>query len=127
MPKRRLKMQREIGNEVKIGDSVTPFKSVGKSKAIDKTALDINNANLKVKKIRRLMECRIYNADIARYIPGTLDVVFQGMIEKIMTIEQPANPSYKDKEVLDFELILDYNIYKNLKSLHICFPTNFKN
>ena len=58
-------MQREIGNEVKIGDSVTPFKSVEKSKAIDKTALDVNNANLKVKKIRRLMECRIYNADIA--------------------------------------------------------------
>ena len=55
MPKRRLKMQREIGNEVKIGDSVTPFKSVGKSPAIDKTALGFNNANLKVKKIRRLM------------------------------------------------------------------------
>ena len=120
-------MQRKIGNEVKIGDSVTPFKSVGKSPAIDKTALGFNNANLKVKKIRRLMECRICNADIAQYIPGTLDMVFQGMIEKIMTIEQPANPSYKDKEVLDFELILDYHIYTNIKSLHICFPIHFKN
>ena len=88
-------MQREIGNEVKIGDSVTPFKSVGKSPAIDKTALNFDNANLKVKKkIRRLIERGIYDADIARYISGTLDLVFQGMIKKIMTIEQSADPSF---------------------------------
>ena len=43
------------------------------------------------------------------------------MIEKIITIEQPASPLYKDKEVLDLELILDNNFYANLKSLHICF------
>ena len=87
-------MQREIGNEVKIGDSVTPFKSVGKSPAIE-TALNFDNANLKVKKkIRRLIERGIYDADIARYISGTLDLVFQGMIKKIMTIEQSADPSF---------------------------------
>ena len=37
-------MQREIGDEVKIEDSVTPFKSVRKSSNFD-------NANLKVKKL----------------------------------------------------------------------------
>ena len=94
-------MLREIDNEVKIGDSVTPFKSVGKSPLIDKTASDFDNANLKVKKIRRLIEHGIYDADIPQYIPGTFHLVFQGMIEKIMKIEQPTNPSYKD-EVLDF-------------------------
>ena len=31
-------MQRKIGDEVKLGDSVTSFKSVGKSPAKDKTA-----------------------------------------------------------------------------------------
>ena len=93
--------------------------------AIDKTALDFEKANLKVKKIRRFIEREIYNADIAQYIPGTLDLVFHGMIEKIMTNEQPASPSYKDKEVLDFELKLDNNFYTNLKSLHICFPVHF--
>ena len=98
-------MQREIGSEVKIGDSVIPFRSVRKSPAIDKTALDFDNTNLKIKKTRRLIEHGIYDADIARYIPGTLDLVFQGMIEKIMTIEQFVNPSYKDKENLAFELI----------------------
>ena len=49
-------MQREIGDEVHIGESVTPFKSVGKSAAINKTASDFDNASLKVKKIRKLIE-----------------------------------------------------------------------
>ena len=48
------------------------------------------------------------------------------MIERIMTIEQPADSSYKGKEVLDFELTVDNNLYTNLKGLHICFPIHFK-
>ena len=49
-------MQPEISNDVKIGSLVTPFQSVGKSPAIDKTASDLDNAKLKVKKIRKLIE-----------------------------------------------------------------------
>ena len=102
-------MQQEINDNVKMGSSVTPFQSVGKSPAVDKTASDFDNTNLKIKKIRRLIEWSIYDEDIARYIPGTLDLVFQGMIEKIMTIEQPPDTTYSNKEILDFELILDNN------------------
>ena len=118
-------MQGEISDDVHIGESVTPFRSVRKSRAIDKTASPFDNANLKVKKIRKLIERGIYDADIARYIPGTLDLVFQGMINKIKTIEQSADTTYKDKVTLDFELILDKNYYTKLKSLHICFPVKF--
>ena len=64
--------------------------------------------------------------DIACYIPGMLVLVFQGMIEKIMTIEQPVDATYFDTEILDFELILDNKYYTNLKSLHLCFPIRFK-
>ena len=70
-----------IIDDVKIGSLVTPFQSVGKSPAIDKTVSDFGNANLKVKKVRRLIEWGIYDANIARYIPGTLDLMFQGMID----------------------------------------------
>ena len=108
-------MQWEISNDVKMGSLVTLFQSVGKSPPVDKTASDFDNANLKVKKIRRLIEWGIYNADIARYITATLDLAFQRLIEKIMTIEQPADTTYSDKEILDFELILDNNYYTNLK------------
>ena len=72
------------------------------------------------------MEHGIYVADIAKYFPGTLDLVFQGMIEIIMVIKQHVKLSDKDKEVLDFELILDNDFYTNLESLHICFPIYFK-
>ena len=89
-------MQWEISDDAKIGSSETPFQSVGKSPAFGKTASDFDNVNLKVKKIRRLIEWGIYDTDIARYILGTLDLVFQGMIEKIMTIEQPAETTYSD-------------------------------
>lgn len=119
-------MQREISDDVQIGKSVTPFKSVRKQAAIVKAVSDFKNANLKVKKIRKLIEQRIYDVDIACYMSQTLDLNFQGMIEKIKTIEQPADSTYKDKETLDFELILDKNYYTNQKSLHICFPIKLK-
>ena len=52
--------------------------------------------------------------------------MFQGMIKKIMTTEQATHATYSDKEILDFELILDNNYYTDLKSLHICFPIRFR-
>ena len=115
-------MQKDIGDDVHTGESVTPFQSIGKSTAVDKTVSDFDNSNLKVKKIGRLIEHEIYDADIACYVLGALDLVFQGMIEKIKTTEQPPDTTYNDKETLEFELILDKNYYTNLKRLHLCFP-----
>ena len=71
--------------------------------------------HFKVKTIRKLIEHGIYNANIARYIPGRLDLIFQGMAEKFKTIEFPADTSYKDKEVSEFDLTLDNDYYTNLK------------
>ena len=48
------------------------------------------------------------------------------MIEKIKTIESPADTTYKDKEVLELDLTLDNDYYTNLKSLHLCFPIRFR-
>ena len=66
-------MQKDIGDDVHIGQAVTPFQSMGKSAAVDKAVSDFDNAKLKVKKIRTFIEYQIYNANIARYIQGTLD------------------------------------------------------
>ena len=43
-----------------------------------------------------------------------------------MTIEQPVDTTYSDKEILDIQLILENNYYTNLKSLHLCFPIRFR-
>ena len=48
------------------------------------------------------------------------------MIEKIKTVGSPSDRSYKDKEVLEFDLILDNDHYTNLKSLHLCFAIRFR-
>ena len=44
------------------------------------------------------------------------------MIEKIKIIEQPIDTAHKDKETLNFELIVEKkNYYTNLKGFHLCF------
>ena len=69
---------------------------------------------------------REYCADFARYIPGTLELAFQGMLDNIKTMEQVGHPFYKDLETFDFNLILDKNLYTNLNSLHFVFTIKFK-
>ena len=54
-----------------------------------------SNATEKVQKIRKLIETGKYGPDITKYIPGTLQLVFQGMLEHIDTKEQPAHISYR--------------------------------
>ena len=75
-------MQRKIGTEVvEIGNNVSPFDSIGKSSTIDSSASNYTNAKEKVQKIKQLISTGTYDADIAKYIPRTLDLVYQGMLE----------------------------------------------
>ena len=55
-----------------------------------------------------------------------LDLVYQGMIENIVTNEQVAHVSYKDMETLEFQIMLTNNYYTNPNSMHICFPIKIK-
>ena len=119
-------MQRKIGTEAELGATVSPFDSIAASSAIDRSASNYLNAGEKVQKIRKLISTGTYDADIAKYIPGTLDLIYQGMLEDIGTKEQPAHISYKDMENLDFQIMLTNNYYTNPNSMHICFPMKIK-
>lgn len=103
---------------------LSQFESMGKSSAINNTASDFDNVSQTVKEIKCLIITEEYDADVAPNIHET--IVFQGMVQILSTIEQPAHPSYKDKETLDFELTLDRNYYTNLKGLHVFFPIRFR-
>ena len=103
-----------------------PLDDVGLSSTIDRTASDYTGAREKVKKIRELIRTGNYDANIARYIPGVLKLVFQGMLEDIDTKEKVANASYKDMEELDLQILLPDNYYVNPSSIHICFPMKIK-
>ena len=70
-------MQHQITNNIHLGQTVTPFDSVGGSSAIDRIASDFDYATQKVNKFKRLINIGEYNADLARYIPGTLNTIEQ--------------------------------------------------
>ena len=60
-------MQQRISDNIHLGKTVSPFESIGESKAIDGTAQ-------KAAKIKRMVIKGEYNEDIARYIPGILKI-----------------------------------------------------
>ena len=76
--------------------------------------------------MKRLIDTGEYDANITRYIPGTLELAYQRMFDDIKTIEKVAHPSYKDLETFDFQLLLDKNPYTNLNVVHFVFPIKFK-
>ena len=105
-------MQCEIGTQGNIGKNVSAFESIGHVPSIDKTASDFDKADTKVKKLKQLVATGEYDAHVARYIPGMLELACL------------AHPSYKDLET--YQLPLDKNLYTNLNSVHFVFPMKIK-
>ena len=99
-------MQRRISDEVQLGSTDSPFNAAGQSSSINRSASNFLNASEKVHKIKRLINTEEYDADLAKYIPGMLDLVYQQMIENIDTKEQVAHIFYKDMEMLEFQIML---------------------
>ena len=105
-------MQWETSYKVFLGETVSAFEYAGLSDAIDRTASNYTDAKDKVKKIRELIKTGLYGTDIARYIPGVLEMKFQGMLD--------------DVEELDFQILLKDNYYVNPYSIHLCFSMKIK-
>ena len=119
-------MQRNISDNVFLGQNVSPFDNPGESDAIDRTASNYNDAKEKDRKFRELVKTGNYDVDIAKYIPGVLEMKFQGMLEDIDTREKVAHPSYKDIEELDFQILLTNNYYVNPSNIHLSFSVKIK-
>ena len=81
-------MQRKIENEIHLEATFSPFENAGGSSAIVRTASNYNDAKEKVKKTRELIKTEKCDADVAKYIPGTFEMVYQGMLEDITTKER---------------------------------------
>ena len=119
-------MQRKIGTEIEPGKTVSPFNSISVSSAINRTVSNYTDSGYKVRKLRKLIETGTYDAKIAQYILGTLNLNFQGILEDIDTKEQPVHSSHRDMENLNFQILLTDNYYTNPNNIHLCFPMKIK-
>ena len=119
-------MQREISDKIFLGQTVSSFDDIGNSSAIDRIASFYTGAKEKVRKIIELISTGKYDSDITKYIPGILEMKFQGMLKDIDTREKVARSSYKEMEELDFQISLADNYHVNLNSIHLCFPMKIK-
>ena len=52
--------------------------------------------------------------------------MYQGILEDIDVKGKVAHSSYKDREQLDFQIMLTENYYVNPNSIQICFPMKIK-
>ena len=119
-------MQRDISDRNFLGETFNPYEDARRSTVIDRTASNYNDVKEKVQKIRDLINIGKYDADLAKYIPGLLELTMQGMLDDIDTREKVAHPSYKGMEQLDFQILLTENYYVDPNSIHICFPIKIK-
>ena len=119
-------MQRDISDKNTLGDTLNPLNDIRRSTAIDRTTSNYNDAKEKVQKIRDLINMGKYDADLVKYIPRLADLAIQGMLDDIDTRGKVAHPSNKDKEQLDFQILLPENYYVYPSNIHICFPIKFK-
>ena len=71
-----------------LGDILNPINDARRSTAIDRTTSNYTDAQEKVKKNRDLINMQNYDADLAKYIPGLLDLAIQGMLDDIDTREK---------------------------------------
>ena len=120
-------MQKDISDKNTLGDTLlNPINDARRWTAIDRTTLNYTDVNEKVQKITDLINLGKYDADLAKYIPGLTDLAIQGMLDDIDTREKVAHPSYKEKEQLNFQILLTDNYYVNPANIHICFPIKIK-
>ena len=86
-------MQREISDKNTLGVTLNLYNDARRLTAIDRITSNYNDAKEKVQKIKGLINMRKYDADLAKYIPGLLDLAIQGMLDDIDTREKAAHPS----------------------------------
>ena len=115
-------MQREISNKNTLGDTLNPINDARRSTAIERTTSNYNDAKEKVQKFRDLINMGKYDVDLAKYIPGLMDLAIHGMLDDIDRREKVVHSSYKDKEQLYFQILLTENCYVNPANIHLCFP-----
>ena len=83
--------------------SLNPIRDAQKVPPIDCNP-DFDNLLDKVNKLEVLMKQERMDTDVIRYLPGIIKIGYQGLIYSIITKRKFPDSTYKDKQVLEFNI-----------------------
>ena len=118
-------MQREISNEIQLGETLNPLSNVSAVSSIDNTS-NLKDVFRKVDKLRDLWDKGTVHANLIRYIPGLSNVSRQEKIFNIVPKKTYATSTYRDKKTLKFTIELAANTQTNYSSMCIVLPIQIK-
>ena len=72
------------------------------------------------------MKTDVIDADLIKYLPTIAQLDYHGMINTTKTKKVFADLTYKDFQVLEFNVKLPVNQYMNWNSVHLCLLIQIK-
>lgn len=87
---------------------------------------DVKNVLSKIDKLESLYKSGKIDFHLIKYIPDLADRAPQGQVDSFNTKRKHANEIYKDENILEFNIQLNANHYRNFNSMHICLPIKTK-
>ena len=108
-------MQRNIYNNIQLGDTVNPLQDYGGVPSIND------------KGIEAFWKTGKADEDLSRYIPNILPITRQNQIAGTIPRKAFASVTYSDKKILEFALELTANTYSNYSSMELVLPIQFTN
>ena len=106
-------MQRNIYNNIQLGDTVNPLQDYGGVPSIND------------KGIEAFWKTGKADEDLSRYIPNILPITRQNQIAGTIPRKAFASVTYSDKKILEFALELTANTYSNYSSMELVLPIQF--
>ena len=119
------KMQREIDDKIKMGDTLNPLNDVSAVPSID-NASNLKDVFGKIDKLGDLWDRGKADASLIRYLPGGSEVLRLGKIFSIVPRKAHASSTYTDKKTLEFTIELAANTYRNYSMMMLVVPIYFK-
>ena len=80
----------------------------------------------KIENLETLFKTGKIDFDLMRYIPGLVNIAYQGQIYSLQTKRKFASETYAQKNNLEFEIILPANDYTIFNNMHLCLPIKIK-
>ena len=119
------KIQREISNNIQLGETLNPLNNVSAVSSIDNTS-NLKDVFGKVDKLGDLWDRGQADEILIRYIPGLSNVSRQGEIFNIVPTTAYATSTYAVKKTLEFTIELAANTFTNYSSMCIFLPITIK-